>query len=201
MIKKISRKKALLLYPLFPQSDHQKDIYFFPESYNSYILTLEARSLRGLNKNLSISFAQLIYEIGFEELIFLGDSKYAWLSQQNDYKPAKSAIRFFEENKVTKKFNGALIVSAGSLTVFIQQLFWLIRCNVASPYIYFMNKDQTIAGTICQYGSLHINVLNKSAEKDFKKAISNTAFRFSTLADCFDKFKKKPGIAGRTAAV
>jgi len=47
MFKKLSRKYCLEKYQQFPQSDHEKETYFYPKTYSNYVLTLPSNSLKG----------------------------------------------------------------------------------------------------------------------------------------------------------
>ncbi|MES1197949.1 MAG: hypothetical protein ABUL41_01575 [Chitinophagaceae bacterium] len=174
MLAQINRKDCLKQYPDFPQTNG--DDFFFPKVFSSYTFTLQSKSLRGHVKNLSFELVHFILDLGYDELIFLGDSATAWLYQDNDYKPAKEALRYLKNQKIGKRFNGALIINDSDLQEFCKNLFWLTRCNASFPDIYFTDKKQNILGNICKYGSLHFYTLNRKTDNAVKKNHTSNFF-------------------------
>ncbi|RYZ94693.1 MAG: hypothetical protein EOP47_27345, partial [Sphingobacteriaceae bacterium] len=176
MIKKISRKQFLLDFPEIPQSNYKTDEYTFPQVYDSYILTLSSKSARGHAKLLGVELSKLMANLNINNLSFLGDTRLPWLYQDNDYSPVKQALQYLSVNKVSKSFNGALNVDLNSLPEFIIHFFWLIRCNAALPYFNFTDTSFNIVGSICQYGNVHLSILNEETDEVFEKALLQTKF-------------------------
>jgi hypothetical protein len=105
------------------------------------------------------------------------------------------------DNKISKRFNGALQVDIAEIPTFIKNLAWLVRTNGILPYVYFITPGQKIIGNICQYGNLHISTKNKTADKNFKDAIAKSPFSYLTDGSCNNKFSKSGAIKGRTIKV
>ena len=143
----------------------------------------------------------LTKDFGFDKLIFLGDIDIAWLRREHDFKPAKEALQYLINNKVGKRFNGALQVDITVLPTFIVQLSWLVRTNAVLPYVYFIDPEQSFIGTICQYGNLHFSTMNEATDIRFKNTISKTKFEFMTESICYNKFSKSGSIKGRQIAL
>ena len=102
------------------------------------------------------------------------------------------------DNKISKRFNGALQVDIDELPIFIKNLTWLVRTNGVMQYVHFTDPGQNIVADICQYGNLHISTKNKAADKNFKEAIAKSNFRYLADTNCHNKFSKMVRLkAGR----
>jgi hypothetical protein len=201
MITKIKRQEAFTKYPNFPWYNYRTDDFFFPKSYRNIVLTIKSKSAKGHAANLSAALTKLSRDIGFDSLVFLGDSKTAWLYQDNEYQPVKDATLYLLDNKVGKKFNGALEVSIDSLKEFFKHLFWLRRCNAALPIFYFMDKEQNIVGNICKHGNIHIHFLNEEISDLFERLMPEGKFEYFNGSYCYDNFSKSGAIKGRRIVV
>ncbi|HUM50340.1 MAG TPA: hypothetical protein PK431_00945 [Chitinophagales bacterium] len=195
-MKKISRKKCLELYS-FPQSDEINETYFYPKQIAHYVLELNVTSVSTYLKLLNKNLTKLLTQLEIEELIFLGETKTPWLSQQNSYKPVKEAIGFFEQNNIGNKFNGAIVVKTNSLYIFVKHLFWLTRCNAAFPLVYGTNDKQQLLIHLCKYGNLHIDILDKNIKSSFEKLLKTTDFIILKNRICSEHFGKSRAIIGR----
>jgi hypothetical protein len=144
---------------------------------------------------------QLVKALHIDHLIFLGDTDTPWLYQQSDYKPVKEALDFLKIHKVGKRFNGALQVNIETLPLFIKHLSWLSRCNAALPYFYFTDAEQNIIGTICKYGNVHLDIVNRKTNKAVKDAIVASKFNYLTDKICDEQFSKSGAIKGRQITI
>jgi hypothetical protein len=196
MFKKLSRQYCLEQYPWFPQSDREKEKYFFPKIYTSYTLTLPVTSLRTFPKNLAGEIARLAQNMNAGSIIFLGDCAIPWLHRQHDYKPARTAQQYLSEKKVGKKFCGGFDISGNELPAFLAHLFWLVRCNAVFPYVHFTDQDRQFIASLCQYGNLHFHTIDKKTGNLFKKTLKNSSLNF-LKGNCFDQFSKTGKIRGR----
>jgi hypothetical protein len=205
MLTTIKRQDCLSRYAIFPPRsyDYQKDEekLFYPEVFRSYVLTLPSRSFRGHARALSMELTKLVKALDASALIFLGDTRTSWLGQDNDYKPVKEALQYLAGNKIGKRFNGAIQVPAPELPLFVRHLAWLSRCNAALPYIYFTTPDKNILGTICQYGSLHLDALNEEADKLITSFVDGSRFQYGGINSCTGQFNKTRAIPGRQIVV
>jgi hypothetical protein len=205
MIIKISRQDCLDKYTKLPlrEYDKSKDDYdsYYPKKFSSYVLTLAAKSYKGHIKLLGTEIKRLTLNFGFDSLIFLGDVKIPWLYRDSDYKPAKEALQYLVDNKIGKRFEGALQVDTTQLPTFIKHLSWLVRCNTVLPYIHFTDKGQSLIGSICQYGNLHIDTLDKKADNILKTLVDKSKFEYLGDRNCYNKFSKTGAIKGRQISV
>jgi len=201
MIKKLSRKRCLQQYTNLPWSMPYREKYFFPKIYQQYYLTLPSKSAKGHAKYLGIKLQALIKAMGYPELIFMGDSTLPWLFRSSDYKPAKEAVDYLIANKLTKTFNGGLLLNTNEVGIFIKHLYWLVRTNTVLAYVHGIDAGQNIIVNVCQHGTIHFNTLNKKADDLFNKHFASPGFQFRVGNTCYSPWQNKPGIKGRSLAV
>lgn len=205
MLIKINRQDTINKFPNLPLREYnlkeEEYDFHYPRVFANYTLTLSSKSYKGHIKLLGIEITNLITNLGFDKLIFLGDVKTPWLYRSHDYKPAKEGLQYLVDNKIGRRFNGALQVDRIQLPTFIKHLAWLVRTNAVLPYVHFIDPEQNIIGDICQYGNLHIATKTKKADKQFKKVISTSRFEYLTDKNCYNKFSKSSAIKGRQIKV
>jgi hypothetical protein len=164
-------------------------------------LTLPSKSFKGHVKTLGIELTKLTEAFHSKILIFLGDTETPWLYQDNEYKPVKEAQEYLTDNKVGKRFNGALEVDTAELPIFTKHLAWLTRCNAALPYFHFTDQRQNIVGSICKYGNLHLDTLNEQADKTLKSFVVKSKLEFGDKNSCNNWFGKSSAISGRQTVI
>lgn len=206
MLTKIRRQDCLDQYQTFPlrsynNLDKDDEEFYYPDVFRSYILTLASKSFKGHVKTLGKELAKLTKAFQSDTLIFLGDTETPWLYQTNDYKPVKEAQDFLVNNKIGKRFNGALQVDTAELPIFIKHLAWLTRCNAALPYFHFTDQERNIIGSICKYGNLHLDTLNEQADKTLKLFVDTSGFEYGDQNSCYNWFGKTSAISGRRTVV
>ncbi|NEU77407.1 hypothetical protein PI95_034325 [Hassallia byssoidea VB512170] len=201
MLIKINRQEAISKYPKLPlrayNSEKEDYDFFYPETFTGYVLTLPSKSFKGHIKLLGKEIADLTTHLGFNKLIFLGDLTIPWLYLDHNFKQAKEALQFLADNKIGRRFTGALQVDTDQLPTFVKHLSWLVRTNAILPYVHFIDPGQNVIGTICQYGNLHIYTVNKKANKLLEKLIDQSKFECLTELTCDNKFSKISAIKGR----
>jgi len=205
MLTKIRRQDCLENHQTFPlrnyDVDADEETYFYPAVFKSYILTLPSKSFKGHVAALGKEVTKLVKALHADTLVFLGDTETPWLHQHNDYKPAKEAQEYLTDKKVGKRFNGALQVDTSEMQTFIKHLAWLTRCNAALPYFHFTNPEQNIIGSICKYGNLHLDTLNKEADKTLQLFVNSSKFEFGDRNSCYNWFSKTSAISARQTIV
>lgn len=205
MIIKIDRQKAIDQFPAFPQRHYDlkedEEIFHYPKVFASYVLTLPSKTYKGHVKLIGTELVNFTKGLGCDHLIFLGDTTAAWLRRLHTFEIFQESLQYLADNKIGKRFNGALQVDTTEIPVFIQHLAWLVRTNGILPYIHFIDPGQNIIGTICQYGNLHFSTKHKKADKFFQQLISRSKFEFLTDATCTNRFSKSSRIKGRTIEV
>lgn len=181
---KLNRQEAIDKYSSFPLQEYNPKTeeieYFAPKTFAGYILTLPAKTFKGRASLLGIETKKLITKLAFGKLIFLGDTDAPWLKRRHNFKHAKEGLEYLASKKIGKKFNGALQVGRMELPEFIKHLAWLARTNAVISYVHFMDDEQTILGSVCQYGNIHIYAANERSDKQLKEAVSKTKFEYVT---------------------
>jgi hypothetical protein len=182
-------------------SKEEEDIYNYPKFFANYILTISSKSYKGHIKILGEQILFLTHSLGYDNLIFLGDSDIPWLKRSDTQNNFQNALQYLVENKIGKRFNGALQVDKEEIPTFIKNLAWLVRTNGILSYIYFIDPEQNFIANVCQYGNLHISTMNKLADKKIKKIILNSQFIYLAEANCSNKFSKDGRIKERSITV
>jgi len=198
----INRQNCLDIYKKSPQSDPERDLFFYPKTFRNYILALHSKSIKGHAKQLGIEVSMLATALpDVDKLFFLGNTATTWRNQDNDYKPVKEALQYLEDQNIEKTFDGAIMVTLTELPLFIKHLFWLTRCNASLPDFHFMDTAQNYLGNICKYGNLHISAMSNVAGKHLIEAIGNSKFVDVTDEKCYNRFGKTSIIAHRQLIV
>ena len=201
MLIKIDRQEAIDKFRILPlryyNSNEDEVVIKYPKVFANYVLTLSSKSYKGHIKLLAAELVSLANNFGFDKFIFLGDEDIPWLRRLNTYDIFQEALQYLVDNKISKRFNGALQVDTTEISIFIKHLTWLVRTNGILPYVHFIDPAQTIIGSICQYGNLHISTKNKTIDKKFKNVIAKSSFIYLTDENCYNKFSKSGAIKDR----
>ena len=207
MIRKINRQDCIKRYPKLPLCKYnlKEDDYdfYYPRTLTGYILTLPSKSFKGHIKLLGEELTSLMIKFGCDKLIFLGDLEIAWLYRVNYFKQfpdarhAKEGFQYLIDNKIGKRFNGALEIDTAQLAGFIKHLAWLVRTNAVLSYVHFIDPGENFFGDICQYGNLHLYTFSLKADKQLKKLIAKSKFEYVKDGNCYNKFSKTGAIKGR----
>ena len=205
MLVQIDRQEAIDKYPILPlqhyDPDEDEGVSKYPKVFANYVLTLPSKSYKGHIKLLAAELFSFANNFVFDKFTFLGDLDIAWLRRLNTYDSFKEALQYLVDNRVSKRFNGALQVDTTEISTFIKHLAWLVRTNGILPYVHFTDPGQNVTGNICQYGNLHISTKNKTADKKFKNVIFKSSFTYLTEKSCYNKFSKSNVIKRRTIIV
>ncbi len=201
MMQKINRKQCLLQYPKLPWGIPYREKYYFPKVYKQYVLTLPSKSAKGHAKNIAAALQVLMQNMGYDKLVFLSDCTIPWLYRQSDYKPAHEGVDYLIANKVSKTFNGGLLVDTQDINPFIKHLFWLVRTNNVLAYVHGMDEGQHVVVNVCQYGNIHFYTQDEETDKMFNMQLPATGLHLLDTPNCYEPFSKNGRIAGRTIAV
>ena len=205
MLIKINRQEAIDKFPILPLRHYNQkkdeDVFNYPKVFANYVLTLPSKSYKGHIKLVGTELVNFAKGFGSDDLIFLGDQNISWLHRLDSLKNSQESLQYLSDNKIGKRFNGALQINTTEIPTFIRHLAWLIRTNVIVPYIHFIDPGQNIIGNICQYGNLHFSTKNKKADNIFKELISTSEFEFLTDITCTNKFSTSSKIKNRSIEV
>ena len=201
-MKKIQRKRFFDEHPDFIRYNARKDSYNFPEIYNNYRLSVSSKSARGHAKLLATEWVNLFKKMGCANLYFIGQTNIPWLFRtDNDYVYVINALTYLRKNGISKTFNGAIKLNINELYEFAIHLYWLVRCNGILAYVDFIDEDNNLMGNICQYGSLHLNTLNKDTDGRLNEVLSYTDFKLLGDESCEDPFSATSRIPHRNSTI
>lgn len=180
MVKLIERAECIKIYPIFPLRKYNKLIdeeeYFYPECFSFFELTLKAKSFKHRAKLVAKALRKLFEKLEIDSLIFLGDEAITWRFREHiDFvKPVKKAFKYLKALKIKKKFNGGLELSLAEAFCFWKHLAWLSRTNGILQYVHFIDKEQHLILSICQYGNVHVSVRNKETDELFRNLLEQS---------------------------
>lgn len=173
MLIKIDRQDAINKFPILPLRHYDRkedeDVFKSPKVFANYVLTLTSKSYRGHQKLLGTQIGYLVKNLGYDHLVFLGDINIAWLKRLDTYESFQEALQYLADNKIGKRFNGALQVDIDEIQTFIKNLSWLVRTNGIVQYVHFTDPGQNIVGEICQYEMFISRQKTRLLIKDLKK--------------------------------
>lgn len=201
MLTTLSRATCRKHYPSLPTSKYRQSVLTYPKIYGQYVFTLPSKSAQGHAKNIAIALQKLMVKMGYDKLVFMGDANTPWLYRTSDYKPAKAAVEYLASFNLSKTFDGGLVVNVDELYPFITHLFWLVRTNTVLPYVYGINEGQNILVNICQYGSLHIDALDKAADDLLQANIALAGLKEREGNTCLEPWGKRGKIIERQLTV
>lgn len=182
MIEQIKRKKCLEAYPIFPQRNYNEEIedydYFYPKTFANYILTIPSKTNKKHVKALGEELNHLLEGLESDCFIFLGDEKLAWRFREGKYKNFKKGMKFLENEGIGKDFKGGLIVSKQNMIQFVKHLSDLVSTNGILQYVYFTDESQSMLGSICKEGNIHVSTVGRENDAWFRNAVAGTKFEF-----------------------
>ncbi len=185
MLLKIEREVCLAKYRNFPlcpyDPNSDEEVFYYPKTVSGGWYDLYAKTKREFSKILQMEFTKLVKECGFENLIFFGDKPTPWItklsSKRTDNAFIIKAVRYFEDNKLGKKFNGGVQVGISELPEFIKHFYCLTRSDGTFGGFYFSDPAQNILGFIHYSGEVLFQTLIEEFESKFVKSIKKTAFK------------------------
>jgi hypothetical protein len=181
MTRPIPRRECLESYSKMPISDDLKEEYFFPQILKSYVLS---SGFQEDVEKLCLDIVDWVRRMGFDDLIFLGETDMPWLSQESDVEQVKRSFKYFYALKIDTTFNGGFLVDTRDILEFINHLFWLTRFNAAFPIVYFTDKNQGLIGNLCKYGNLHVFTLSHDIDEVFLASITQSQFKLIENSEC-----------------
>lgn len=129
------------------------------------------------------------------DLIFILDYGVPWMSQKNDYEPVAKAMNYLTKIGTKETFIGAYKLSGVDLAEFVENLFWIIRCNASLPYCWFSTKDHAFVGEICKHGNIHFHTYSQTIKDEIQFFAMQKSL--AAIDDCKEAFSDDSGIRGR----
>jgi len=180
VVKLISRDLALVKYRNFPLLAYDKTldeyVFYCPDYTGSYWVKLKEDK----NAVLIEELLKLLNFIKTEELIFLGQIDKPWISKPMSKRfrfiTYNKATRFFKDNGIWTKFNGAVKIEQEDFKEFLTHFFILTRFEGYFWDHYFSDERQHILFSIHYSGEIQVITLNEEINKSFLSFVKNTEF-------------------------
>ena len=114
-------------------------------------------------------------------MIFLSDKNSPWITKlsasRTDYPPLQKAVKYFEDHKLGKRFNGGIEVPLKDLPEVFKHYYCITMCDATFHAGYFSDPAQSFIGCLHYSGDLQIAALNKKSEPGMVKALGETKFK------------------------
>lgn len=180
MLKKIKRDICLIKYRNLPLFDYDKkndtEIYYYPKYKFLYWIKLENNS----SKNLISKLIKLIVKLKIDNLIFFDGYNKPWISKfiskRKDYKPLIKTLEYFKLYKISKQFNGGILINTKKLKHFFPHFYTITKCDSEFSDCYFMDEKQSIVFHLHYSGEIKVLILNKKINKKFLKRVKEVKF-------------------------
>jgi len=127
------------------------------------IIGLNHSDINSFVEHLSAKLMVLFQTLKITELVVIAYLKLDFFGgRENNYKFLKKSYKKLEKIVGNQVYKEAFIIDMGSLSDFIEILFWTKRCdpNVAE-YIFLFDMNEQIQLCLCKYGNLHVTEYNK----------------------------------------
>jgi hypothetical protein len=203
MIKLIPRKDVLVHYPLMPWivydpklDEHEVHI---PKGVAYMVLSSAAPTYTGsVNKTckeLMLHFKRL----KLDSFIIMGAQETPWRFRQRHYQDLKVTriMEFFTESGIRPRFNGAVSVPSADFALWFKYIMYAVRVNALVPEMFFMDINQSLYFSPCQYGNLHLTILDQSMLSEVNNAITESELIRMSSGECGSESYNAGGIRGR----
>jgi hypothetical protein len=164
------------------------------EYYGELIYNLNCNDIFVYANELGSVMEKLSNSMG-ADLIFILDYSSPWLSQKNDYEPVAKALNYLSKIGTTETFNGAYKLSGDDLAEFVENLFWIIRCNASLPYCWFSTENHAFVAEICMHGNIHFHTYSQMIKDEIQVFAKKESLVI--IDDCVEAFSDGGGIRGR----
>ena len=205
MLIKINRQDAINKFPNLPLRHYNpkedEDVFDYPKVFANYVLTLPSKSYKGHIKLLAAELVNLMKNLKANYIVCMGDVNIAWLRRLNTYENFQEALQYLVDNKIGKRFNGALQVTVKQLPIFIKHLAWLGGQMGSYPTFTSLTQDKILSETFANMETFIFQQRSRAADKSFKDAIAKSSFTYLTDGSCYNKSSKSGAIKGRTIIV
>lgn len=163
----------------------------------SIIAELPSQNFESFTTIVGTKFRDFAKEMGWNEFLVISDAKAEYLHQDNTFSPVQNAQTQLMNLGLTKEYSGGIIIDHETIEPFLTSIFWIVRCNAATPNISITAKDAPIIATLCKYGNFHFECYDKAEEKKLEEALLSTGFAIAEDGVCMEHFSDDGIIEGR----
>jgi hypothetical protein len=202
-IKLIPRKEALVRYPLMPWTIYDPELdeeeVHMPNGVAYMVISSSASTYtKSVNKTCS-QIIRIFNRLNLQTFIIMGAQDTPWRFRQRKYPDAKVTriMAHFTASGIRPRFNGAVSVSLSEFELWFKYLLYSVRVNAVVQEIFFMNIKQSLYFSPCQYGNLHLTVLDQLLLPELNDAIEYSELIHISSGDCGRESYNAGGIPGR----
>lgn len=176
--------------------------FYINEKYKGQIVySAKKTNLSDYPQNLASSINLLTNNLNWQPMTFLFDYAVPWLSQDNDYKPVIKTLDYLRSLGIDDNFAGGFLASGIELKEFLENLFWLVRCNASLPVCYFAGVESESVLSLCQYGNVHFEFYSEAEKLMVQRESSEAGLLEVRDGNCIEEFSRTGSIKGRQIKV
>lgn len=183
-----------------PQTDEEE--FHFPDGASYMIVSSSASTYtRSINK-ICKEIIEVFKKMKLQNFLIMGAQDTAWRFRQRRYTDPKvtSTMDFFTESGIRPRFNGAVLVSLEEFPTWFKHVLYSVRVNALVPEMHFLDISQSLYFSPCQYGNLHLTIVEELLVEPFRNEIDRSELILISPNDCVFKTSKNKGIPGRQTA-
>ena len=142
---------------------------------------------------------RIFKRLNLQTFIIMGAQDTPWRFRQRKYSDLKVTriMDHFAASGIRRRFNGAVSVSLSEFEVWFKDLLYSVRVNAVVQEMFFMDTNQSLYFSPCQYGNLHLTLLDQLLLLELNNAIDHSELIHISRGDCGSESYNAGGIPGR----
>jgi hypothetical protein len=172
-----------------------KEERYAPGAVKYLVLATASSTYSGHIADLTRSVKLIFRELDINDFLIMGDYPTAWRSRAKQYEGIKVSriMKFFEDHGIGLKFNGAVNASLQELDLWLKYIAYAVRVNALVPEMNFLDPKQRLYFSLCQYGNLHLTILDKDLLASTKTLLESSNRLVVLETQCgFERYNAKP---------
>lgn len=196
----IPRKEALTLYPAMPWIEYDPDLdeedVHMPKGVDYFVLSSPSSTYPRAVAKLCREMLFVFQRLKLESFIILGAHDTPWRSRERRYadEKVKRIMKFLAESGIRPRFNGGISISLKEFPIWCKYVSYAVKANAIVSDIHFLDSSESLYFSPCQYGNLHLTLLNERLASGFKNAIGETELLFILPSECGIKANNRKEI-------
>jgi hypothetical protein len=188
------------------KDDNEEDLYwekfdFFEQDVIEYetnckVIGINHSDINSFTTELAKKLIDLFKQIDATEFYIVSHLKLDFLGNRNNkFKPLVDAYKKLETIVKQTTYKEAFEFQIGDLSMFIDILFWITRCDPsAAEYIFLFDKNEKVQINLCKYGNVHLSEFGEEILTD--KILTSLGWTIIEGEE-FDNFTEDGKIKGR----
>jgi hypothetical protein len=153
------------------------------------------RSINQIRKEITLIFKRL----HLHNILIMGAQDTPWRFRQRRYTDSRvtSIMDFFTASGIRPRFNGAVLASLAEMPTWLKHVMYSVKVNALVPEMHFLDVNQSLYFSPCQYGNLHLTIVDASLIQPFRTEINRSGLILISPDDCVYKTNKNKRVPGR----